>query len=214
MATYGYIRVSSKEQRTDRQLVAMSEAGVSPIRVYSDKQSGKDFRRPAYRKLMKKINKGDILIIKSIDRLGRNYEDILDQWRIITKERGILIRVLDMPLLDTTQSSDFMGMFIADLVLQLLSFVAHTEREFIHQRQAEGIKAAKAKGVRFGAPQKDVPDNFRELCEALVNRTQPSGEIIKKSGMSKSTFYRRIKDLCESEEVIDPRGVFYVKALI
>lgn len=207
MAVYGYIRVSTKEQRTDRQIIAMKEEGVHPAYIYTDKQSGKDFKRPAYRRMMRKIKRGDLLVIKSIDRLGRNYDDILEQWRIITKDRGILIRVLDMPLLDTTQGNDLMGVFIADLVLQLLSFVAQTERDFIRQRQAEGIAAAKANGVKFGPPQKELPDNFNELCQAWLDRTQPTAEIIRRSGMSKSTFYRRMKDFYPREKLMNSQAV-------
>lgn len=195
MMTYGYVRVSTKEQNTDRQYIAMKNAGVPDCRIYTDKQSGKDFIRPAYRKLIRQMKKGDLLIIKSIDRLGRNYEEILDQWRIITKEKGILIRVLDMPLLDTTQGNDLMGIFIADLVLQLLSFVSQTERDSIRQRQAEGIAAAKAKGVRFGPPMKELPDDFTDLYKQWLTRSDSIDEIIRRSGMSKSTFYRRVKEL-------------------
>lgn len=147
---YGYARVSTKEQNEQRQLIALQEFGVAEQNVFVDKQSGKDFERPNYRKLIKKLKPDDTLVIKSIDRLGRNYEEILEQWRIITKERGTAIVVLDMPLLDTRKNRDLTGTLIADIVLQLLSYVAQTEREFIRQRQAEGIAAAKAQGVQFG----------------------------------------------------------------
>ena len=148
--TYGYIRVSTRDQNEDRQRIALCEAGVPEQNVILDKQSGKDFNRPGYRRLCKKVKPGDILFIKSIDRLGRNYNEILDQWRYLTKEKRIAIVVLDMPLLDTRRGRDLTGELIADIVLQLLSYVAQTEREFIHQRQAEGIAAAKARGIRFG----------------------------------------------------------------
>ena len=152
MGTYGYIRVSSADQCEDRQCIALREAGVPDTHIYIDKQSGKDFNRPAYRRLIRKLKKDDLLYIKSIDRLGRNYEEILYQWRILTKEKGVDIVVLDMPLLDTRRGKDLMGTFLSDIVLQVLSFVAENERANIKQRQAEGIAAAKARGVRFGRP--------------------------------------------------------------
>lgn len=161
--TYGYIRVSSRDQKTDRQLSALLAYGIKQSMIYTDKQSGKDFNRPAYKRVMKKMKPDDTLVIKSIDRLGRNYDEILEQWRIITKEKRAAIVVLDMPLLDTRQGRDLTGTLIADIVLQLLSYVAQTEREFIHQRQAEGIAAAKAKGVPFGRPPKEIPDDFEKL---------------------------------------------------
>jgi len=162
--TYGYARVSTREQNETRQLVAMEDFGIPNGNVYLDKQSGKDFQRPAYRRLLKKIKPGDTLIIKSIDRLGRNYDEILEQWRVITKERQAAIVVLDIPLLDTRQKGrDLTGTFIADLVLQILSYVAQTEREFIGQRQAEGIEAAKARGVKFGRQPLERPEIFGEV---------------------------------------------------
>ena len=163
---YGYIRVSTKEQNEDRQRIAMEEAGVPERNVYMDKQSGKDFNRPQYRKLLRKLKKDDLLYIKSIDRLGRNYEEILQQWRYLTKDKGIDIVVLDMPLLDTRRGKDLMGTFLSDIVLQVLSFVAENERTNIRQRQAEGIAAAKARGVRFGRPEKEIPDDFEEIVAA------------------------------------------------
>ena len=163
---YGYIRVSTKEQNEDRQRIAMEEAGVAERNVYMDKQSGKDFNRPQYRKLLRKLKKDDLLYIKSIDRLGRNYEEILQQWRYLTKDKGIDIVVLDMPLLDTRRGKDLMGTFLSDIVLQVLSFVAENERTNIQQRQAEGIAAAKARGVRFGRPEKEIPDDFEEIVAA------------------------------------------------
>lgn len=160
---YGYARVSTKDQNEQRQLDALINYGVEEKNIYVDKQSGKDFERECYKKLLRKLKKGDTLIIKSIDRLGRNYNEILEQWRIITKERGVSITVLDMPLLDTSQTRDLTGTLITDIVLQLLSYVAQTEREFIRQRQAEGIEAAKARGVRFGRPAKPLPENFLSI---------------------------------------------------
>ena len=157
---YGYIRVSSKDQNEDRQLIALNEVGVERKNVYLDKKSGKDFDRPQYKKLLRKLKKDDLLYIKSIDRLGRNYEEILQQWRVLTKEKGIDIVVLDMPLLDTRRGKDLMGTFLSDIVLQVLSFVAENERTNIKQRQAEGIAAAKSKGVKFGRPPLPLPDNF------------------------------------------------------
>ncbi|MGN8897028.1 recombinase family protein [Flavonifractor sp. HCP28S3_F3] len=164
--TYGYIRVSSKDQNEDRQLVALREVGVPEKNIYVDKKSGKDFDRPLYKKLFRKIKKNDLLCIKSIDRLGRNYEEILLQWRALTKDKGIDIVVLDMPLLDTRRGKDLMGTFLSDIVLQVLSFVAENERTNIRQRQAEGIAAAKAKGVKFGRPPLPLPDNFYEVHKA------------------------------------------------
>ena len=157
---YGYIRVSTREQNEDRQLIALREMSVPEKNIFMDKQSGKDFNRPQYKKLVKKLKPGDLLYIKSIDRLGRNYDEILEQWRILTKEKGIDIVVLDMPLLDTRRGKDLMGTFLSDIVLQVLSFVAENERTNIRQRQAEGIAAAKARGVRFGRPPRPLPENY------------------------------------------------------
>ena len=157
---YGYIRVSTKEQNEDRQLIAMSQANVPPENIYMDKQSGKDFNRPNYKRLLRKLKRDDVIYIKSIDRLGRNYEEIQQQWRIITKDKGVDICVIDMPLLDTRRGKDLVGTFLSDIVLQVLSFVAENERTNIRQRQAEGIAAAKARGVRFGRPPEPLPDNF------------------------------------------------------
>ena len=163
--TYGYARVSTKEQNEERQLIALREFGIGDRQIYVDKQSGKDFEREQYRRLVRKLKGGDVLVIKSIDRLGRNYEEILEQWRLLTKEKAVDIVVLDMPLLDTRRSRDLTGTLIADIVLQLLSYVAQTEREFIRQRQAEGIEAAKARGVRFGRRPMKRPPQFAELKE-------------------------------------------------
>ena len=160
---YGYARVSTKEQNEERQLIALREFGIAEKQIYVDKQSGKDFERTNYKRLTRRLKDGDTLVIKSIDRLGRNYEEILEQWRVITKEKRAAIVVLDMPLLDTRQNRDLTGTLIADIVLQLLSYVAQTEREFIRQRQAEGIAAAKARGVRFGRKPKELPEEFSEV---------------------------------------------------
>ena len=191
MATYGYIRVSTREQNEDRQVIALHEVGVPEKNIYMDKQSGKDFNRPQYKKLLRKMKKDDLLCIKSIDRLGRNYEEILAQWRILTKDKGIDIMVLDMPLLDTRRGKDLMGTFLSDIVLQVLSFVAENERTNIRQRQAEGIAAAKAKGIRFGRVPKPLPENFH-----MVYQRWKSGEIsgtaaAKECGMPLSTFRYR-----------------------
>ena len=163
--TYGYVRVSTREQNEARQIIAMQAFGIDDKHIFMDKQSGKDFNRPQYQKLIRKLKKGDTLVIKSIDRLGRNYDEIIEQWRIITKEKQAAIVVLDMPLLDTRQGRDLTGTLIADIVLQLLSYVAQTEREFIKQRQAEGIAAAKAKGVKFGIRPKEKPPEFETYYE-------------------------------------------------
>ena len=173
---YGYVRVSTKEQNEDRQLIALQEFPVPEKNVYMDKLSGKDFNRPQYRKLLKKLRPGDLLVVKSIDRLGRNYEEILLQWRIITKEKQADMVVLDMPLLDTRKSgNDLTGTFVADLVLQILSYVAQTERENIHQRQMEGIAAAKLRGVRFGRPRKPVPEQFWKLKQDWEKKNHLAG---------------------------------------
>jgi DNA invertase Pin-like site-specific DNA recombinase len=181
--------VSTKEQNEDRQLIALHEVGVLPKCIYMDKQSGKDFNRPQYKKLLKKLRPGDLLYIKSIDRLGRNYEEIQNQWRIITKEKGCDIVVLDMPLLDTRRGKDLLGTFISDLVLQLLSFVAENERTNIKQRQAEGIAAAKARGVKFGRPPLPLPENFYEVHQAWREKKLTVKEAAEATGMPVSTFY-------------------------
>ena len=191
---YGYVRVSSTDQNEDRQMIALSEIGVPKKNIYMDKMSGKDFERPQYQKMMKKLKSGDLLYILSIDRLGRNYEEIQNQWRIITKEKNVDVCVIDMPLLDTRQGKDLMGTFIADLVLQILSFVAQNERENIKKRQAEGIAAAKAKGVRFGRPEKDVPDNFDTIIKLWEQKKLPLSEVLKQCNMSEATFYRRLRE--------------------
>lgn len=194
MNIYGYVRVSSTDQNEDRQLIAFSEKQIPKKNIYMDKQSGKDFERPQYKRLVRKLKNGDILYILSIDRLGRNYEEIQRQWRILTKEIGVDICVIDMPLLDTRNGKDLMGTFIADLVLQILSFVAQNERENIKKRQAEGIAAAKAKGVRFGRPEKEIPDDFAKLIRQWEKKQLPFTDMLKQCGMSEATFYRRLRE--------------------
>lgn len=191
---YGYVRVSSKDQNEDRQLIAMEEIGISRKHIYADAQSGKDFNRPQYKRLMKKLKRGDLLVIKSIDRLGRNYEEILEQWRIITKEKEARIRVLDMPILNTGDERDLTGTLIADIVLQLLSYVAQTEREFIHSRQAEGIAAAKARGVQFGRPKMPYPDNFTEIAELWSIGEISAREAGRRLGISHNTFLKWVSE--------------------
>lgn len=191
---YGYIRVSSKDQNEDRQRVALAERNVPMKNLYMDKQSGKDFQRPQYQKMLRRLRAGDLLYILSIDRLGRNYEEIQQQWRTLTKEIGIDICILDMPLLDTRQGKDLMGTFIADLVLQILSFVAQSEHENIRKRQAEGIAVARAKGVRFGRPTKATPENFARIVEDWESGRRSFEETVRLCGMSESTFYRRLRE--------------------
>ena len=187
---YGYARVSTREQNEDRQMIALEQFGVRPENIHLDKLSGKDFNRPAYRRILRKLRTGDVFVIKSIDRLGRNYEDILEQWRIITKEKKAAIVVLDMPLLDTRQNRNLTGTLIADIVLQLLSYVAQTEREFIHQRQAEGIEAARRRGVRFGAPAKEKPDNFEQCVAAWRQGRISAREAGRRLNVAHKTFLR------------------------
>ena len=191
MAIYGYIRVSTREQNEDRQVIALHEVGVPEKNIYMGKQSGKDFNRPQYKKLLRKMKKDDLLCIKSIDRLGRNYEEILAQWRILTKDKGIDIMVLDMPLLDTRRGKDLMGTFLSDIVLQVLSFVAENERVNIRQRQAEGIAAAKARGVRFGRLPKPLPPNFRTVYQRWKHGEITGTAAAKECGMPLSTFRYR-----------------------
>ncbi len=191
---YGYVRVSSMDQNEDRQLIALSEKNIPQRNIYIDKQSGKDFDRPQYKRLVKRLKPGDLLYILSIDRLGRNYEEIQRQWRVLTKDIGIDICVIDMPLLDTRNGKDLMGTFIADLVLQILSFVAQSERENIKKRQAEGIAAAKAKGVKFGRPEKSVPDDFPRLIREWEKNKLSFSELLKRCNMSEATFYRRLRE--------------------
>lgn len=192
--TYGYARVSSQEQHIDRQLLALEEFGVPPKDVFTDRQSGKDFDRPQYQRLLKRLRSDDVLVVKSIDRLGRNYSEILEQWRFITKEKRAAIVVLDMPLLDTRKSRDLTGIVIADIVLQLLSYVAEKEREFIHQRQAEGIAAAKARGIRFGRPPIPRSDNFSEVYERWMKKEINCREAGKLLNVSHYTFLKWAKE--------------------
>ena len=191
MNVYGYIRVSSRDQNEDRQLIALHGKGVEDRFIYMDKVSGKDFNRPQYKKLVKKLKPGDLLYIQSIDRLGRNYEEVQNQWRILTKEKNVDICVIDMPLLDTRQGKDLMGTFIADLVLQILSFVAQNEREFIRKRQAEGIAAAKAKGVKFGRPPIPLLDNFYLVHKAWRAKKLTLKQAAAACGMPVGTFYSK-----------------------
>lgn len=193
---WGYVRVSSSDQNEDRQLIEMAKKEIPKENIYIDKQSGKDFDRREYRRLVKKLKKGDLLYVLSIDRLGRNYEEIQVQWRILTKEMGIDVCVLDMPLLDTRQGKDLMGTFIADLVLQILSFVAENERVNIRKRQEQGIAAAKARGVQFGRSKKTMPENFDEIVCAWKQNELPFTEVLEQCDISKSTFYRKIRE-CE-----------------
>lgn len=190
MSDYGYVRVSTAEQNEDRQMIAMNEAGVPKGNIFADKQSGKDFERPAYKKLMKKLKPGDVVYFKSIDRMGRNYKDMIEQWRIITKEKGADVVVLDMPILDTRQQKNLIGTLISDIVLQLLSYVSETERINIRQRQAEGIAAAKKRGVRFGRPPKEMPPDFEEIIRRWEKKEITMAEITEQHGMSQSTFYK------------------------
>ena len=191
---YGYIRVSTREQNEQRQLIAMREFGIPQNRIYMDKQSGKDFERKSYKKMVRKLKNGDTLVIKSIDRLGRNYEEILEQWRIITKEKQAAIVVLDMPLLDTRRNRDLTGTLIADIVLQLLSYVAQTEREFIRQRQAEGIAAAKRNGVKFGRKPMERPNGLESLKEQWLHGELSARAAAKQLGVTHSTFLRWVKE--------------------
>ena len=187
---YGYARVSTREQNEERQIIALQQFGITEHRIYIDKQSGKDFNRPNYKKLLKKIKPEDTLVIKSIDRLGRNYEEILEQWRILTKEKQVAVVVIDMPLLDTRKNRDLTGTLIADIVLQLLSYVAQTEREFIRQRQAEGIAAAKARGVQFGRKPLEKPANY-EVVKMLWQAGELSARAAAKElGVTHRTFLR------------------------
>ena len=191
---YGYIRVSSTDQNEDRQKLAMAQVAVPEKDIYMDKQSGKDFERPQYKRLVKKLRPGDLLYILSIDRLGRNYEEIQTQWRVLTKEIGVDICVLDMPLLDSRNGKDLMGTFIADLVLQILSFVAQNERESIRKRQAQGIAAAKARGVHLGRPSSARPDNFSKIVRAWEAQKITFEEALHRSGLGQFTFYRRLRE--------------------
>ena len=194
MTVYGYVRVSSADQCEDRQMMAMAELKIPTEQIYMDKLSGKDFQRPAYIALTDKLCPGDLLYIKSIDRLGRNYDEIQNQWRVLTKERGIDIAVIDMPLLDTRNGRDLMGTFLADVVLQLLAFVAQNERETIRKRQAEGIVAARARGVHMGRPVKRPPENFTELAKQWERGKLRTMDFMEQTGMTETTLYRRLRE--------------------
>ena len=200
MTIYGYVRVSIKEQNEDRQLAALAPFEIPDGNLYMDKLSGKDFKRPAYRKLVRRLKPDDVLIVKSIDRLGRNYKEIMEQWRIITKEKRADIKVIDTPLLDTTYCKDLLGTFIADLVLAVMSYSAQMERENIRQRQAEGIAAAKARGVQFGRPRLEMPENFEEQYSLWMNGEINIHEFAKRCGISRSTLYVRLKKYEADEE--------------
>ena len=194
MNIYGYIRVSATDQNEDRQLDAMKAVGVPESHIYTDKQSGKDFDRPGYLRLVDTLQPGDLVYILSIDRLGRNYEEIQNQWRLLTKDKGADVCVIDMPLLDTRQGKDLMGTFIADLVLQILSFVAQSERENIRKRQAQGIAAAKARGVPFGRPTVGTPDGFAKLVTKWEKHKLTLTELLEICNISEATFYRRLRE--------------------
>lgn len=195
---YGYIRVSSRDQNEDRQIIALQDYAIPEENIFIDKQSGKDFNRPQYRRLCRKLKRDDLLYVKSIDRLGRNYEEIQNQWRFLTKEKGIDIFVIDMPLLDTRRGKDLVGTFLSDIVLQVLSFVAENERENIRQRQAEGIAAAKAKGVKFGRPERPLPENFTEVSEQWHNKNISLRDAAKLCGMPVGTFYYKATNTMSS----------------
>lgn len=194
--TYGYVRVSTRAQKEDRQLIAMREFGVPPERIVVERQSGKDFERPVYLRLLRSLRRGDVLVVKSIDRLGRNYTEILEQWGCLTKEKRVSVVVLDMPLLDTRERRDLTGTLIADIVLQLLSYVAQTEREYIRQRQAEGIAAARERGVRFGRKPIPMPEQFTGLAEAWWHGRVTAVQAGKALGISRTTFKHRAEEWC------------------
>lgn len=191
---YGYVRVSSTDQNEERQVIALREKNIPEENLFIDKQSGKDFERPAYKRLLKKLREDDVLFILSIDRLGRNYNEIQNQWHYLVKEKKIDICVIDMPLLDTRQGKDLMGSFIADLVLQILSFVAESERENIKKRQEQGIAAAKARGVKFGRPEKPLPDNFKKIVSEWEKKNISMEKVKAECNMSEATFYRRLRE--------------------
>lgn len=193
---YGYVRVSSRDQNEDRQMDALQTLVVMK-NIFVDRQSGRDFERPQYKRLVKKLKKDDLLYIKSIDRLGRNYTEIQEQWRFLTKEKGVDIVVLDMPLLDTRRGKDLMGTFLSDIVLQVLSFAAENERMNIRQRQAEGIAAAKARGVRFGRPQIAMPECFEKTVRLWEQKEITVKEAVQRCGVSEATFYRRLREYRE-----------------
>lgn len=198
---YGYARVSTKEQKEDRQMAALMEMQLSEKNIFIDKQSGKDFNRPMYHRLLRKLKPEDLLYIKSIDRLGRNYEEILEQWRVLTKEKKVDIVVLDMPLLDTRRGKDLMGTFLSDIVLQVLSFVAENERGNIRQRQKEGIEAAKLRGVKFGRPPKPLPENFVQVYKRWLKKEINGIQAAELCEMSVPTFYRKVEKLKEQQQI-------------
>ncbi len=195
MKIYGYVRVSSTDQNEDRQLIEMNKLNIPQSQIFIDKQSGKDFNRPQYQGLLEKLTSGDLLYVLSIDRLGRNYEEIQNQWRILTKERNVDIVVIDMPLLDTRREKNLLGTFIADLVLQVLSFVAQSERESIKKRQSEGIAAAKARGVKFGRPAKRLPENFAAIVSQWEHKQLTLAQVLSECKIGRSTFFQRVHEL-------------------
>ena len=207
---YGYLRVSTREQREDRQRLALLDAGIPRERIYMDKQSGSDFERPQYQKMLKKLQRGCVLYVKSVDRLGRNYRELTEQWRIITKEKGADIVVLDMPLLDTRREKNLLGTLISDIVLELLGYVAENERENIHQRQAEGIAAARLRGVNFGRPSKPLPDNFASVCQRWESGELKTAQAAEECGMPISTFRCKAKRYRENsantQDLPDDKG--------
>ena len=209
---FGYVRVSSVEQNEDRQLIALENVGVAKRNIFIDKQSGKNFERPKYKRLVKKLKPGDLLCIQSIDRLGRNYIEIQEQWRFLTKDKGVDIVVLDMPLLDTRSGKDLLGTFIADLVLQILSFVAQTEREHIRERQAQGIAAAKDRGVKFGRPAKELPPNFYSVLEKWQRQELSGREAARECNMPATTFLKKAKQCLKVNKSV-PFGTLSTRSL-
>jgi DNA invertase Pin-like site-specific DNA recombinase len=199
MTAYGYVRVSTREQNDERQRIALREAGIEGCSIYADQVSGKDFQRPQYLRLLRRLRKGDLLYVLSIDRLGRNYGEILEQWRLLTKKMGVDICVLDMPLLDTRRGKDLLGTFVSDLVLQVLSFAAENERVNIRQRQAEGIAAAQARGVRFGRPERRLPLEFPEACRRWRSRELTLTEAAEACALPRSTFYNHARKLADPQ---------------
>lgn len=196
---YGYVRVSTKEQNEDRQLLALEPYEIPRKNIFIDKQSGKDFNRPAYRRMTQKMRRGDLLLVKSIDRLGRDYEEIIEQWKYITKKIGADIRIVDMPLLDTRREKDLLGTFISDLVLQVLSFVSQTERDFIRQRQAEGIAAAKLRGIKFGRPAKELDEEVKEVIDAWRQKLCTAEQAARFLRVSRRMFFYYAKRYKSSE---------------
>jgi DNA invertase Pin-like site-specific DNA recombinase len=188
--TYGYARVSTTEQNLDRQLIALKAAGVPEANIFADKRSGKDFNRPAWKRLVRKLRAGDILVVKSIDRFGRSYDEIIFEWEWLSRRKKVHLRVLDMPLLDTTAAHGLLAVFIANIVLQILSFVAETERQQIKARQREGIAAARARGVRFGRPKVKLPPEFSAACESYLNRRESLRSAAQSCGLPQTTFWR------------------------